>query len=59
MIEVNGLEEMLREIERKLEWPRIVKCTATSNGILEDHNQFSCYIPKWYQSHHIDIINNK
>ncbi|MGQ7724626.1 MULTISPECIES: hypothetical protein [unclassified Bacillus (in: firmicutes)] len=44
------MEEILREIERKLEWPRIVKCTAISNGILEDHNQFSSYIPKWYQS---------
>ena len=26
------MEEMLREIERKLEWPRIVKCTAISKG---------------------------
>ncbi|WP_255294191.1 aminoglycoside phosphotransferase family protein [Bacillus wiedmannii] len=28
-------------------------------GILEDHNNFSSYIPKWYQSQHEDIINNK
>ncbi|MEB2494975.1 aminoglycoside phosphotransferase family protein, partial [Peribacillus frigoritolerans] len=26
------MEEMLREIERILEWPRIVKCTAISKG---------------------------
>lgn len=29
------------------------------NGILENHNNFSSYIPKWYQSQHEDIINNK
>ncbi|EOP68688.1 hypothetical protein IIQ_01941 [Bacillus cereus VD118] len=26
------MEEMLREIERKLGWPRIVKCTVISKG---------------------------
>ncbi|MEH7154098.1 aminoglycoside phosphotransferase family protein, partial [Bacillus thuringiensis] len=26
------MEEILREIERKLEWPRIAKCTAISKG---------------------------
>ncbi|EJR41996.1 aminoglycoside phosphotransferase family protein [Bacillus mycoides] len=29
------------------------------NRIIEDHNHFSSYIPKWYQSQHEDIINNK
>lgn len=32
MIEVSFVEEMLREIERKLEWSRIVKCTAITKG---------------------------
>ncbi|MFP3413709.1 aminoglycoside phosphotransferase family protein [Bacillus sp. SIMBA_074] len=29
------------------------------NRIIEEHNHFSSYIPKWYQSQHEDIINNK
>ncbi|MEH7271095.1 aminoglycoside phosphotransferase family protein, partial [Bacillus toyonensis] len=29
---MNVVKEMLREIESKLEWPRIVKCTVISKG---------------------------
>ncbi|HDR3888702.1 TPA: aminoglycoside phosphotransferase family protein [Bacillus cereus] len=40
--------------------PHLVKdMKERLNRILEDHNHFLSYIPKWYQSYHMDIINNK
>ncbi|MGH0432214.1 aminoglycoside phosphotransferase family protein [Bacillus hominis] len=40
--------------------PHLVKgMKERLNRILEDHNDFSSYVPRWYQSYHMDIINNK